>query len=114
MLPRMLNVGAEDSGMFYDFDHDQFLEPLSDSEDTQSVIVSPLLETDESGLERDIPLEIDGELEARSALSTQAPLLEGLSQTVETTVNYMRDGSVQVVEHTPCHPAITGTLKRRV
>lgn len=28
MLPKMLEVGAEDSPMFYDFDKDQFFEPL--------------------------------------------------------------------------------------
>lgn len=131
MLPKMLNVGAEDSGMFYDFDHDQFLEPLSDSEDTQSVIVSPLEDSSERS---------DTEL-----ANTEPQFLEGLSQTVETTINYTEDGSVEVVEtHSALspqaslpsyrqihdgvvtpemeimlkaespHPAITGTLKRRI
>ena len=43
MLPKMLNVGAEDSAMFYDFEHDQFLEPITNNEeDTQPAIVSPI------------------------------------------------------------------------
>ena len=75
MLPKMLNVGAEDSGMFYDFDTDQFLEPIVDSEDTQPAIVSPI--------------EDEPELPAQPT-----PIIQHTAPTV--------------------HPAITGTLKRRI
>ena len=58
MLPKMLEVGAEDSGLFYDFDSDKFFEPLSDTDpeltDVTSIIAEP------SGLELDIPLDQDG------------------------------------------------------
>jgi hypothetical protein len=32
MLPKLLAAGAEDSPMFYDFDHDQFLAPATTEE----------------------------------------------------------------------------------
>jgi hypothetical protein len=102
MLPKMLNVGAEDSGMFYDYDTDQFLEPMADSEDTQPVIVSPI--------------EDEVELPPQAAQDMRSPFLEGLSQTAYTTINYIADGSVETVEHTPTpvHPALSGPLKRRI
>ena len=47
MLPKMLEVGAEDSGLFYDFDNDKFFEPLSDTDpeltDVTSLIAEPTL-----------------------------------------------------------------------
>ena len=127
MLPKMLNVGAEDSGMFYDFERDQFLEPITDdTEDTQPAIVSPVEEEPETA--------------AAGGPNVSALFLDGLSQTVHTTVNYMEDGSVEIVEHKPTpspsftqihdgavtpemervikseapHPAISGTLRRRI
>jgi hypothetical protein len=87
MLPRMLNVGAEDSEMFYDFDHDQFLEPLNDSEDTQPAIVSPLEDSSE-----------------HSALSPPV--------TYEGAITERLTHIEEVAK--ACHPSITGTLKRRV
>jgi hypothetical protein len=102
----MLNVGAEDSGMFYDFDHDQFLEPLSDVDDTQPAIVSPLEDTETINAAHDD----GGEVEARSALSPQAPL---------PSFRQIHDGVVTPEMETMLkaespHPAITGILKRRI
>lgn len=112
MLPRMLNVGAENSGMFYDFDADQFLEPLSDAEDTQPVIVSP----------------VEPETEARSALSTSSPSSTepNLDKALETIMRPgFGSGAItgrfenithieEVAKAVPsCHPSI-GAIKRKI
>lgn len=142
MLPRMLNVGAEDSGMFYDFDADQFLEPLSDAEDTQSVIVSPSYQYDEYECPGHVAssdnakicalcgthvdsLRPDDEVEARSALSTSSPtepILSGLQEEQilmgfhqPKLVEAMRQSNEildDVVKAAP-HPSI-GAIKRRI
>ena len=78
MLPKMLNVGAEDSGMFYDFERNQFLEPITDEEDTQPAIVSP----------------VEDELPPQAAQDMLSPSALTLTSTT--------------------HPAISGTLRRRI
>lgn len=96
MLPKMLAVGAEDTPMFYNYDSDQFLEPIAGDTD----IISPL------------------EPELASAASESSSYLEGLSQTPTTTINSAAEvSSTAFASHrgglSP-HPAITGTLKRRI
>lgn len=44
MLPKMLEVGAEDSGLFYDFDSDKFFEPLSDTDPELTDVTSLIAE----------------------------------------------------------------------
>jgi len=91
MLPKMLNVGAEDSGMFYDFDHDQFFEPMEGiaGEDTQPVIVSPL--------------EIEETIETINGLVSEL-----------ATNEVAAAGGSNVSPTLAVHPAITGPLKRRI
>jgi hypothetical protein len=36
-----------------------------------------------------------------------------MSRTLHTTINYMEDGSVQIIDHTKPHPSI-GPIKRRI
>lgn len=98
MLPKMLHVGAEDSAMFYDFDHDQFLEPITDEaeEDTQPAIVSP----------------IEDELPPQAA---QDMLYEGerVGPSTLAVDDYSSPSASGRGQPSP-HPAITGTLKRRI
>lgn len=106
MLPKMLHVGAEDSGMFYDFDHDQFLEPLSDADDTQPVIVSPVEDVDtETVYVRDY-------LNTVEATATAGGPLTGVPATKPPAIT----PTFKAGELKPdfSHPAMTGTLKRRI
>jgi hypothetical protein len=121
MLPKMLNVGAEDSGMFYDFDADQFLEPMANDEDTQPAIVSPIEEefkvgeytADYSGLtEAEIAAsdpKIDALFESSVELPPQAAQ-DILSQLKEQPATIDKNSVAYV---TP-HPALSGPLKRRI
>ena len=119
MLPRMLNVGAEDSGMFYDFDTDQFLEPIADSDDTQPAIVSPI--EDEVELP---PQAAQDMLSPSTTEPKQDEYLEGIGQrwplvkphstTVSAAAFDAADIGSNPVEAATVHPAISGTLKRRI
>jgi len=100
MLPKMLNVGAEDSGMFYDFERDQFLELITDPEDTQPVIVSPM----------------EDELEDEPELPPQAAQ-DILSPPEPASFRQIHDGVVspemaKMIE--AVHPALNGPLRRRI
>lgn len=141
MLPKMLAVGAEDSAMFYDFDHDQFLEPLGDSEDTQPAIVSPI--EDESGLETEFESELSPSSPSQPKPASAAsgsysndlhdsdcathnepaypngPCDCSLSKPHSTTVSASDFESVDVGSNPTeaakaMHPAISGPLKRRI
>lgn len=103
MLPKMLHVGAEDSGMFYDFDHDQFLEPIAEAEDdTQPVIVSPLEVEETIETLKDMASELTTNIQPTFKAGELIPkFLDGMSQTVTTTINYMEDGTIETIEHKP-------------
>ena len=95
MLPKMLSIGAEDSPMFYDFERDQFLEPISnDLEDTQPAIVSP----------------VEDELPPQAAQDMLTP---------SPSFTQIHDGIVtpemeRMIKSEAPHPAISGTLRRRI
>lgn len=96
MLPKMLAIGAEDSGMFYDFDKDQFLEPMAYEEDTQPAIVSPIED------------EIKNSGVPYNYYEGKAPEQSTLAAEMKTNAFASDRG-----QPSP-HPAITGILKRRI
>ena len=119
MLPKMLNVGAEDSGMFYDYDTDQFLEPMADSEDTQPAIVSPI-EDMVNEPQSIMPGHIV-ELPPQAAQDMLSPSLhtEIESEVMPTaTIHQPRASEYRAQEQSlspaPAHPALSGPLKRRI
>jgi hypothetical protein len=120
MLSKMLNVGAEDSGMFYDFDTDQFLEPMADDEDTQPAIVSPLEELDATIAEI-AQAQTDGELPPQAAQDMLSPSLHieiesevMPSDTIIPTRPSEYRAQEQSLSPAPTHPALSGPLKRRI
>ena len=93
MLPRMLNVGAEDSGMFYDFERDVFLEPI-EGEDTQPVIVSPITEDFKI-------VEYTG-----TNVATEDEVVSAANESYISPPTPIAPSSA--------HPSISGPLKRRI
>lgn len=98
MLPKMLAAGAEDSGMFYNFDHDVFLEP-SIANVEQTFDESEIAELPD-GVEKDNQLS-SREVELDKAMGTDANDWEKL----ETALS-------QPPQTTSPHPQ--GTIRRRI
>ena len=98
MLPRMLNVGAEDSGMFYDFERDVFLEPI-EGEDTQPVIISPI--------------EYDEAVRAANESYISPPLPKGVTMVSLDDPETLHNTIAKAVGES-AHPSISGPLKRRI
>lgn len=119
MLPKMLEVQAADSGLFYDFDSDKFFEPLGEGEpeltDVTSIIAEPESELEPYGKSPGLDEMLaesraDNERMKAKIIANESRFVEGLSQSLHATVNYMTDGSVRIDE---AHPTI-GHIKRRV
>lgn len=107
MLPKMLAVGAEDSGMFYNYDSDQFLEPITGDTD----IISPLepefaSAASESSSQPTIAHHIELPLE-----STPEKIAEAFAD-VRRFARAYGTGPQKMTDRV--NHAITGTLKRRI
>ena len=113
MLPRMLNVGAEDSGMFYDFERDVFLEPI-EGEDTQPIIVSPIVyDYDEQSCPNHIASENNIKVCARCGTHIDS-LRPPEDDEVVSAANESYISPSTPTAPSAGHPSISGPLKRRI
>lgn len=107
MLPKMLAVGAEDSGMFYDYDKDQFFEPITNEvEEMQPAIISPL----EVETMIELPLDSTPEQVAEAFGDLVASAASGSSSLPSSLEPTFKSGELKP----DFHPALSGPLKRRI
>jgi hypothetical protein len=122
MLPKMLNVGAEDSGMFYDYNTDQFLEPMADDEDTQPAIVSPMYQYDEQECPGHVASKDDAKICALCGTHVDSlrpeDEVELPPQAAQDMLSQLKEQPATIdknsVAYVTPHPALSGPLKRRI
>lgn len=104
ILPKMLAVGAEDSGLFYDFDNDQFLEPIASAASSNIVDDIPFTETETPA---------DHVVELRTHLASERSDTESL-HIGDNWRDIVRSApTIETTDLTVPHPSI-GPIKRRI